>query len=109
MTDRDREIVRAIRGRLSQEALADIRRILVFGSRARGDATPDSDLDLAVIVESMGQGIQEALDEAAYAVMWDMDFSPIVSLKVFTEAQFKSALSHGYSFYRNIEREGIPA
>ena len=29
----------------------DVRAVLVFGSRARGEARPDSDLDLAVIVD----------------------------------------------------------
>jgi predicted nucleotidyltransferase len=108
MTERDREIVARLRDRLSGDALAHLRRMIVFGSRARGDAAPDSDLDIAVIVEGATPGLENELEEAAYSVMWDMDFKPIISLKMFTEAQYRDALDKGYSFYRNIEREGVP-
>ena len=43
--------------------------IYVFGSRARGDARPDSDVDLAVILEDGGWGFWEEkmfLSELAY-------------------------------------------
>ena len=43
----------------------------------------------------------------AYQIMWEHDFKPIISLKVFSEASFNRALEEGFSFYRNIEREGI--
>jgi hypothetical protein len=39
--------------------------------------------------------------------MWDNDFHPVISLKVFSEARFHSALEQGYSFYRNVMREGV--
>jgi hypothetical protein len=47
------------------------------------------------------------MEEVAYRVMWDHDFKPIISLKVFTESRFRSPAEKGYSFYRNVEREGI--
>jgi len=40
------EIVRRIR------AVGDPQRIVIFGSRGRGDARPDSDIDLLIIEES---------------------------------------------------------
>ncbi len=109
MIIRDRQIVSEFKNRLSGEALARIRRVIVYGSRVRDNAPEDSDLDLMVLVDEMTPGLEERLDEAAYSVMWEHDFRPIISLKVFTEARYRSALARGYSFYRNVEREGIAA
>ena len=40
--------------------------------------------------------------------MWDYDFKPVISLKVFSEARFRSSTEKGMSFYRHVEKEGIP-
>jgi predicted nucleotidyltransferase len=109
MTDNDRQIISKFKGRVSGTALARVRKIILFGSRVREDASEDSDLDLLVLVDEMGTGLEEELEDAAYAVMWEHDFRPIISLKVFTEARYKSALERGYSFYKNVEREGVAA
>jgi hypothetical protein len=39
--------------------------------------------------------------------MWDHDFMPIISLKVFEIAKYSNALKKGFSFYKYIEKEGI--
>lgn len=109
MTERDRQIVSEFKGRLSGGTLARVRRVIVFGSRVRDNTPEDSDLDLMVLVDEMTPGLVDSLDEAAYSVMWEHDFRPIISLKVFTEARYKSALARGYSFYKKVEREGIAA
>ena len=109
MTERDRKIVAEFKSRFSGKMLARIRRVIVYGSRVRDNAPDDSDLDLMVLVDEIAPGLEERLDEAAYSVMWEHDFRPIISLKVFTEARYRSALARGYSFYRNVEREGIAA
>lgn len=86
-----------LKERLLAAAGPHIRRIIVFGSRARGDAEPDSDLDVAVLVDG----------RTAYQVMWDRDFAPVISLRVFAEADFEAALEGGFSFYRSVVREGV--
>ena len=107
MTDRDLQIISEFKSKIPYDALACVRKVIVFGSRVRGDASEDSDLDLMVLVDEIRPGLEEELEEAAYAVMWEHDFKPIISLKVFTEARFKSALERGISFYKNVAREGI--
>jgi hypothetical protein len=58
-------------------------------------------------VDENSAALEQRLDEIAYNLMWDHDFKPIISLKVFTEERFRSAAAKGYSYYRTIEREGI--
>ncbi|MBC8017985.1 MAG: nucleotidyltransferase domain-containing protein [Verrucomicrobia bacterium] len=79
----------------------------MYGSRARGDAGQDSDLDLVALVDENSPALEKQHDEIAYNLLWDHDFKPIISLKVFSEERFSRAAAKVYSYYRTIEREGI--
>lgn len=107
MTEEDRRIAGELKERLLAAGGGHVRRIVVFGSRARGDAEPDSDLDLAVLVDEERPGLEQALDDAAYEWMWDRNFVPIVTLLVFSEANFEEGLGQGFSFHQSVIREGV--
>lgn len=107
MTERDKEIISEFKRRLAREILGDIKKLIVFGSRARGAATEESDLDMIVLVTDKTPETEKKLEDVAYSVMWDYDFKPIISLKVFTESQFNNAIAKGFSFYKHIEKEGV--
>jgi uncharacterized protein len=107
MKEDDRKLVEAFREKLSAGLRQHISRIIGFGSRVRGDARDDSDLDVAVLVDEKTPEIEKAIDDTAYSLMWKHDFRPIVSLKVFSEKRFRQASAKGLSFYRHVEREGV--
>lgn len=107
MGEKDRQIALELKHRLPPEVRRRLSHLILYGSRARGDATEDSDLDLVALVDAKTPELEEQLEEAAYRVMWDHDFKPIISLKVFAGDRFRMAAEKGYSFYRNVEREGI--
>lgn len=95
------------KSRIPDDIFRHVRSVIVFGSRVRDDAQEDSDLDLIVLLDELSTGMEEQLDDVAYGVMWDHDFKPIISLKVFSEARYRSALGRGFSFYKNVEKEGV--
>lgn len=107
MREKDKIIVQDVKGRLSEEIRDHVERLIVFGSRARGEAHADSDLDLIALVDKKTPEIEKALDDAAYEVMWDHDFDPIISLKVFSRSKFENSVARGLSFYKNIDSQGI--
>lgn len=107
MGELDKELIEELKQRLPANVLSHIRRMIMYGSRARGDAAEDSDLDLVALVDEKTSELEQAIDEIAYEVMWNHDFKPIISLKVFSEERFRSAVARGLSFYRNVEREGV--
>jgi len=108
MNEQDRKIILELKSRLSADLRKRLIKLILYGSRARGGNMEDSDLDLVALVDEKTPEIEGALDEVAYGVMWDHDFKPVISLKVFSEARFRSATEKGLSFYKHVEKEGIP-
>jgi predicted nucleotidyltransferase len=107
MQERDKRIIADFERRIPVEVKHHIKRLILFGSRATGQALEDSDLDLAALVDEKNTEIETILDDVAYNVMWDYDFRPIISLKIFSESDFKRSVERGFSFYKNVEKRGI--
>jgi predicted nucleotidyltransferase len=61
MGELDKEIVAELKGRLHAEVLPHLRQMILYGSRARGDAADDADLDLVSGLFPEGDGGQESL------------------------------------------------
>lgn len=78
------------------------RRIVLFGSHARGDATPDSDLDLMVEMESDKPFIERSVEVGSLFTSrkWPMD------LVVFTPAEVETSRSGIGTLVHMIEDEG---
>jgi predicted nucleotidyltransferase len=101
------DLVQALKKRLTAVAGDALQAIIVYGSRAWGRPESDSDLDVAVLVQDRTPQLEEALLEVAYQVMWDHDFTPLISLKVFDAGSFATYQQKGFSFYRKVAEEGI--
>jgi predicted nucleotidyltransferase len=108
MEERDRNLILEFKTRLPADVMAQIRKVVAFGSRVRGQKEEDSDLDLLILVDRKTPELEGKIEDFAYQVMWDHDFKPIISIKVFTEFDYRNFLREGFSFYKNIEREGVP-
>jgi predicted nucleotidyltransferase len=56
-----------------------VARVILFGSRARGDAEPDSDYDVAVFVRDLDDNIRDVVSHTAYEHLLEgIHISPIV-------------------------------
>ena len=80
-----------------------IERVVLFGSRARGDATEDSDYDVAVFLRDLGDRWQE-LDRLA-----DLRSDFLENTDVFIDAKPYPAGAYRdrTTLMREIRREGI--
>lgn len=92
------EIVRRVVSRLNPE------RIYLFGSRARGDATQESDYDLLVVVREPKVPTRRLEMEACDA-LWGVQAS--VDLLVWSEAEFERRKSARASLPATVLREGL--
>jgi uncharacterized protein len=83
-----------------------IKRLILFGSRARGDQKPYSDYDILVVADRVEPSLRKALYSAVVEIL--ASSGDVVSLKIFREAEFQRLSSIPTPFMRNVLREGTP-
>ena len=86
---------------------ADLVRVVLFGSRARGTAAPEADVDLLVVLRERTPQLEDLVSVALYGVMWRHDFTCLLSPVILDESEYRLMLSRGFSFIRNVEQEGV--
>jgi predicted nucleotidyltransferase len=81
-------------------------RIVLYGSRARGDARPDSDWDLLVLVD--GVVTDERFRELRRRLFeLEIEADAVLSTNVESKADWDSALFRAMPYRANVERDGI--
>lgn len=66
MNKEDRELILEFKRRFPEEIKKHLKRIIVFGSRVRGEGTKDSDLDVIALVDEKTFEIEKQLDDIIY-------------------------------------------
>ena len=79
-------------------------RMVLFGSQARGDARPDSDWDLLLLLNKPKKEETDE-DKVWEFVMMGWDYGTYLSIKIYTEEQWEKGKM--FPFYKNVERKGI--
>ena len=82
-----------------------LREVWLFGSHARGDARPDSDVDLCLVAE--GAERQLAAAQKFRHVMWDIWPCPPFTLVPIAPARLAEKKASGDFFYATVLNEGV--
>lgn len=105
MTDRDRQILKTFCILVRQQFPEA--QIWAFGSRARGDAQPDSDLDICVVVDDLNYNTWKAISHAAWEIGFENDV--LITTVKYSRQQFESSPYSASPLIKNIINEGIAA
>ena len=101
--DRARRVCRHLIARLNEEV--EVVRIYAYGSRVRGDSTPESDLDLVVELRKPTSSQKRTVRDEVWAV--SIAEGILISVVVVSEASFERGLVSQTPFAINVKREGI--
>ena len=96
------DVVKAVLSVMGDDAV----RIILYGSVARGDNTPESDVDIAVITEGNydREEVRHKLFDAVYPL--DMKYDTLISVTPI-ESYHYFLCKYQIPFYMNIAKEGI--
>lgn len=78
-------------------------RIVLFGSRARGDAKPDSDYDVAVFIRDAGTFTDESARLAAVSTDILSDMGAVVSATPFPAGAYRERTG----FMHELRKDGL--
>lgn len=80
--------------------------LLLYGSRARGTASPDSDFDLLVLTPTpLSQETIRRIRDALYEL--ELKYGFVISVLFYSEEQWRDPLRQATPFHREVVREGI--
>ena len=104
MQDLLSDITGKLRGRLQALYGPRLERLVLFGSRARGDGDIDSDIDVLVVLKGPVDRRSERERSIDIVAGLSLEYDTVI-LPVFTDAE--TYADSDFSLYRNVRREGI--
>ncbi len=94
------------RGALRDAHAEAVLRLVVYGSKARGDAHAESDLDLLLIVRDDAADLKRPLRRIGYELAAPALVHP--SIMAYTQAEWNALERYRSTYHASVEREGIP-
>lgn len=103
MQQKDLDIAQTLKAKIS--SLVPVLDFRIFGSRARGDADPFSDMDVFIEVDLINKNLKEAIHDLTWEVGFE-NFMVICPL-IFTRDEIENSPLRSSPIVRNIFNEGV--
>jgi predicted nucleotidyltransferase len=104
MDPKIKRLVEQVKAFLHEKYGEGIKRVILYGSHARGEATEDSDVDVLVLVDPSLN--YREVDDSLRDLLYDMllEEGELVSVIVIPEDHFEN---HNLPFMLNVRKEGV--
>ena len=103
MQEKERKVIESFKNLVSQKV--KILELRVFGSRARGKATEESDLDVFLVVDLLNHAIEKYISDCAWEAGFPEDII-IMPVTISIDTLINSPIRESV-FIKNVYREGI--
>jgi uncharacterized protein len=104
MTPQLPPILTELKQRLTEHYGERLERLVLFGSQARGDAEPDSDIDVLVVLKGVVQPMQESRQVVPITADISYRHGVVIICIYVSSERFNRSATHLIS---NARREGI--
>jgi predicted nucleotidyltransferase len=105
LTPRERRALGAFVARLRKEHADQIERVVLFGSKARGDFDAESDLDVFVLVKSDDWHFHDRL--VTFSSPISVKYDALISPKVVGPSLYRKMRKQRSFFLENIRKQGV--
>jgi predicted nucleotidyltransferase len=105
LTKEERAWLDAYREALNKKHPGTVQEILIYGSKARGQARLDSDLDVLLIVKDKAGTQKRELRRIGYLLAATTDVLP--SILAYTLEEWESRKRSGSTFRKAVERDAV--
>ena len=91
---------------LQQHHSGHVRQTILFGSKARGDSQPWSDIDILIVADQDDWRLSHAISTLAARV--SLEYDVLLGPRVIGQERWERMKQHRFSLYKNVAAEGIP-
>jgi len=105
LTPQDRAALAAFAEKVIAQDGGQVRAIILFGSKARGDAHPESDTDVLVLCDSDDPETKRRFWRLAFDVL--LDCGAYLSVRAMSLARWRELAARRPQLYANLVRDGI--
>jgi predicted nucleotidyltransferase len=105
LSAKEKSVLKQFKAGLEQALGGQLIELKLFGSKARGDGRPDSDVDVLVIVTTDDWHIRDKVYDVATDMSLQVDIC--ISPKVISKSRFVQLCKEGTSFIHNVSKDAI--
>ena len=107
MPERIHDIVYKFAQQIREIYGASLKKVVIYGSYARGDYQKNSDVDIMILVDANDVEIKKRFNSVCdLAFDYELEYGIVISPLVKNEAHFMK-WSETLPFYRNVKQEGV--
>ena len=102
----EKDAITAFANYLLEEMAGNLAHIYLFGSKARGNFQPDSDIDLLVVARQLSPDARWLIRAAAadYSLQYDV----LLNTHILDQTRWQAIAQYENSLWREVERDGVP-
>ncbi|WP_456383225.1 nucleotidyltransferase domain-containing protein [Persephonella sp.] len=106
LTDKEKRAVLQFKEKVLQ--IEPEAKLILYGSKARGDYHEESDIDVLVVVPDLDWSKKRKILDTAVEVEEKHGFSVLLGVMIIDKYSFeKSPVFKGSLYYRNVKEEGV--
>ncbi|MBI3609672.1 MAG: nucleotidyltransferase domain-containing protein [Nitrospirae bacterium] len=105
LTVKEKQVVVAFKKSIEQQYPKELVCLILFGSKARGDAGKESDIDILVVIRSENWKLGDLIREIGYSL--ELEHGLVLSIQVISQQHLEQLKAIRSQFLEAVEEEGI--
>jgi predicted nucleotidyltransferase len=101
----EQPIIEEFKRRVERQFPGERVRLVVLGSKVRGEATTESDVDPLAVIQSDNWRLGDEIRGVGYAL--ELEHGVVSSIQVISQNHYERLHSNGTQFFHVLEQEGV--